>query len=177
LKNKISCHVTLYPFWSFLRNIRQRTPAFPTKSAAALVAYLILEQRVPQPRAHIAALLWPDSPDEQGRRNLRQTLLRLRQTVPDTADGQPLILTIQDSLQWNPAYPAEIDVRQFEGYMAEAEPFLHAPGGETPYPAIAPLQAALDLYPANLLLDFDLLADLYAAIGCTVGAGNISGRP
>jgi DNA-binding SARP family transcriptional activator len=136
---------------------------FPTRSVSALVAYLILEQRVPQPRAHIAALLWPDSTDEQGRRNLRQTLLRLRQSVPDTAEGQPLLLSINETLQWNPAYPAEIDVFQFERYLAEAEPFLHTPLSETPYPAIAPLQAALDLYGDNLLLGFDLLNDFYAA--------------
>lgn len=137
--------------------------SFPTKSVSALLAYLILEQRVPQPRAHVSTLLWPDSTEEQGRRNLRQTLLRLRQSVPDTADAQPPILTINDTLQWNPAYPTEIDLPQFERYMAEAEPFLHTPRDETPYPAIAPLQAALDLYQADLLLGLDLLNDFYAS--------------
>lgn len=137
--------------------------SFPTQSVSALVAYLILEQRTLQPRAHVATLLWPDSTDAQGRRNLRQTLLRLRQTVPDTPAGDPFILTIHDTLQWNPAYPAEIDVHQFERQMALAEPFLHTPRSETPYPAIAPLQAALDLYHDNLLLGFGLINDFYAA--------------
>src|SRR5690606_33338655 len=104
---------------------------------------------------------WPDSTDEQGRRNLRQNLSRLRQVVPDTADGQPLLLAVHDTLQWNPAYPVETDVHQFEAHMAEAEPFLHTPLSETPYPAIAPLQAAVALCPANLLLSYDLLNDLY----------------
>jgi predicted ATPase/DNA-binding SARP family transcriptional activator len=135
---------------------------FPTQSASALLAYLLLEKRSPQPRGHVATLLWPDSSEEQGRRNLRQTLLRLRRSVPDTQDGQPLLLTVHDTLQWNLAYPVETDVHAFEQCMAQAEPFLHAPLTETPYPAIAPLQAALDLYTADLLLGFDLTNDFYA---------------
>jgi DNA-binding SARP family transcriptional activator/predicted ATPase len=149
-------------FGHFRATLDNEPHSFPTQSVSALVAYLILEQRVPQPRAHVATLLWPDSTEAQGRRNLRQTLLRLRQTVPDTAAGDPFILTDHGALQWNPVYPAEIDVHQFERQMATAEPFLHAPLSETPYPAVAPLQAALALYSADLLLGFDLLNDFYA---------------
>ncbi len=149
-------------FGHFQATLDNEPLSFPTQSVSALVAYLVLEQRVPQPRAHVAALLWPDSTDAHGRRNLRQTLLRLRQTVPDTPNGDPFILTIHDTLQWNPVYPAEIDVHQFERQMAQAEPFLHTPRDETPYPAIAPLQAALDLYHDNLLLGFGLINDFYA---------------
>lgn len=149
-------------FSHFRATLDNEPLSFPTQSVSALVAYLILEQRTPQPRAHVATLLWPDSTEAQGRRNLRQTLLRLRQTVPDTAVGDPFILTIHDTLQWNPVYPAEIDVHQFERQMAQAEPFLHTPRDETPYPAIGPLQAALDLYHDNLLLGFGLINDFYA---------------
>lgn len=154
--------LTLTLFGHFRATIHNEPLSFPTQSVSALVAYLCLEQNTPQPRAHISTLLWPDSTDEQGRRNLRQVLFRLRQTVPDTADGQPLILTTNDTLHWNPAYPAQTDVSQFEAYMAQAEPFLHTPLAETAYPALAPLQAAVDLCPANLLLGFDLLNDFYA---------------
>lgn len=155
--------LSLTLFGHFRATLDNEPLSFPTQSVSALVAYLILEQRTPQPRAHVATLLWPDSTEAQGRRNLRQTLLRLRQTVPDTAVGDPFILTIHDTLQWNPVYPAEIDVHQFERQMAMAEPFLHTPRSDTPYPAIAPLQAALDLYHNNLLLGFGLINDFYAA--------------
>ncbi|MBK8431184.1 MAG: hypothetical protein IPL28_07775 [Chloroflexi bacterium] len=154
--------LTITLFGHFRATFHNEPLPFPTQSVAALVAYLCLEQNTPQPRAHISTLLWPDSTDEQGRRNLRQVLFRLRQTVPDTADGHPLLLTTNDTLQWNPAYPTQTDVSQFEAHMAQAEPFLHTPLSETPYPALAPLQAAVDLCPANLLLGFDLLNDLYA---------------
>ncbi|MBP7593508.1 MAG: hypothetical protein KBA85_18030, partial [Chloroflexi bacterium] len=80
-------------FGHFQATLDNEPLSFPTQSVSALVAYLVLEQRVPQPRAHVAALLWPDSTDAHGRRNLRQTLLRLRQTVPDTPNGDPFILT------------------------------------------------------------------------------------
>jgi predicted ATPase/DNA-binding SARP family transcriptional activator len=135
---------------------------FPTQSASALLAYLILEQRAPHPRTHLSTLLWPDSSEEQGHRNLRQTLLRVRRTLPDTADGQSPLLTVHNTVQWNPDYPVETDIHRFEGCMAQAEPFLHTPLTETPYPAIAPLQAALDLYTADLLLGFDFINDFYA---------------
>lgn len=154
--------LSLTLFGHFHATLNDEPVHFPTKSASALSAYLILERHAPQPRAHLSTLLWPDSLEEQGRRNLRQTLLRLRQTLPDTADDQPVILAVHDTLQWNPDYPAEIDVRQFEAYMAQAESFLDTPLSETPYPAVAPLKAALDLYADNLLLGFDLLNDFYA---------------
>ncbi len=159
--------LSLSLFGHFQATLNDEPLSLPTKSVSALVAYLCLEQGTPQPRAHLATLLWPDSTDAQGRRNMRQTLFRLHQAVPDTAvssspQAQPLILNINDTLQWNPAYPTQSDVHQFERYMAQAEPFLHTPLDETPYPALAPLRAAVALCPANLLLGFDLLSDFYA---------------
>ena len=154
-------HLTLFGHFQATWDEEPRT--FPTESTRALVAYLALERHKPHPRSHIATLLWPDNTEEQGRHNLRQTLLRLRQTVPNTADDQPLLLATKDSLQWNPAYPVQVDAHQFENHMAEAEPFLRGPLTETPYPAFAPLQAGLALYHAKLLLGFELHNDLYAA--------------
>lgn len=160
--------LSLTLFGHFQATLNDDPLSLPTKSVSALVAYLYLERETPQPRAHLAALLWPDSTDSQGRRNMRQTLFRLRQAVPDTAvslsspQPQPLILNINDTLQWNPAYPTQSDVQQFEQAMALAEPFLHMPLDETPYSALAPLRTAVALCPANLLLGFDLLSDFYA---------------
>ena len=55
---------------------------------AALLAKLAVDG--PTPRAHAAAMLWPDADDKSARNNLRQRLFRLRQAaqrdvvVPDT---------------------------------------------------------------------------------------------
>src|SRR5262245_2093762 len=48
----------------------------------ALVAYLVLHRDAPQPRQHIAFLLWPDTTEAQARTNLRQLLHSLKQTLP-----------------------------------------------------------------------------------------------
>lgn len=136
--------------------------SFPTRSTIALVAFLLLERHTPHPRSHLATLLWPDTTEEKGRRNLRQTLLRLRNTLPNSPDGEFPILVEHNTLQWNPAYPAEVDVFHFERAMGEAEPFLRAPITQTPYPAIVPLQTMTEVYAGNLLLGFELLNDFYA---------------
>ena len=45
----------------------------------ALFTYLVLHRDAPQPRAHLAFLLWPDSAESQARTNLRTLLHRVRQ--------------------------------------------------------------------------------------------------
>ena len=137
--------------------------SFPTRNTAALAAYLLLERTTWQPRERIVPLLWPDTLEAKGRRNLRQTLLRLRQTLPEAPGGAPPILVTGDALRWNPAYPVEVDVYRFEAAMAQAEPYLDRPPEQTPYVALPFLQEAVDLYAGDLLLGFDLLTDFYAA--------------
>ena len=154
--------LTLSLFAHFQARLGGEQLAFPTESSRALLAYLALERERPHTRRHLAGLLWPDSSDEKGLRNLRQTLLRLRQTVPDTAVDTPLILATADSLQWNAAYPAQVDVYDFMTYVAQAAPFLTAEK-EFAYPAVAPLQAAAALYQGELLPEFDLINDRYTA--------------
>ncbi len=55
-----------------------RALRFPTRRAAALCAYLVLEGAAARPK--LAALLWEDHPEASGRVNLRQELRRLRTT-------------------------------------------------------------------------------------------------
>src|SRR6266545_1816534 len=40
----------------------------------ALLAYLVLHRHAPQPRQHLAFLLWPDTTEAQARTNLRHLL-------------------------------------------------------------------------------------------------------
>lgn len=49
----------------------------------ALLAYLILHRRAPQPRRHLAFLFWPDSTETQSRTNLRHLLHELQHALPD----------------------------------------------------------------------------------------------
>src|SRR5512143_3811620 len=83
----------------------------------ALLAYLVLRRGVPQPRQHLAFILWPESSEAHARSNLRQRLHELRQLLPD-ADR----FLHADSLTagWRADAPAWIDVVAFEAAVAGA---------------------------------------------------------
>jgi predicted ATPase/DNA-binding SARP family transcriptional activator/Tfp pilus assembly protein PilF len=84
----------------------------------SLLAYLLLHRRAPQPRQHIAFLLWPDSSESQARSNLRNLLHGLRQTLPNAAT---FLLTDTLTLQWNPDAPFTLDVALFDAALAQAK--------------------------------------------------------
>ena len=68
--------------------LADRTAVALERRMAALLAKLAVDG--PTPRAHAAAMLWPEADDKRARNNLRQRLFRLRQAaqrdvvVPDT---------------------------------------------------------------------------------------------
>lgn len=73
--------------------IRARAAALPLeRKAAALLALLALDG--PSARTRVAGLLWPDSPEETARANLRQLLRRIRVAcgADPTTGGEPLAL-------------------------------------------------------------------------------------
>jgi DNA-binding SARP family transcriptional activator len=56
---------------------------FSTARLQSILAYLLLHHDIPQPRRHLAYLLWPDSNEASARNNLRQLIYQLRQAMPD----------------------------------------------------------------------------------------------
>src|SRR3970040_2993412 len=54
--------------------------AFPTRKTLALLAYLALAEG-PQPREHLAALLWPEASPERSYASLRNTLGHLQRAL------------------------------------------------------------------------------------------------
>lgn len=58
-------------------------PALESARAESLLAYLLLHREAPQPREHLAFLLWPDSTEQQARTNLRHVLHNLRRALPE----------------------------------------------------------------------------------------------
>ena len=58
-------------------------PPLDSARAESLLAYLLLHRDAPQPRQHLAFLLWPDSTEPQARTNLRHVLHNLRRALPD----------------------------------------------------------------------------------------------
>ncbi len=110
-----------------------RVSALNSPRLRILLAYLILHRCAPQPRQHLAFLLWPDSDEEQARTNLRNLVHLLRHALPHSdcclqCEGQ--------SLLWEPHVGYTLDVQDFEAAVQAGA-----------------LQAAVELYRGDLLPD------------------------
>jgi len=108
----------------------------PTHKARDLLAYLITFRDRPHPRPVLVGILWPDQPEEKGRRRLSDTLWRVRR-----AAGPDVILADEDALAFNSAYDCWLDVERFESRMQEA-----AHKGQTNASRISLLASCIQLY-------------------------------
>lgn len=84
----------------------------PLQRAVALLAYLALNPQ-PVPRAHLAALLWPDADETQARTRLRRLIYKIEEAVGAkllSADGDYLTL----------AQAVEVDALHFTRFAREA---------------------------------------------------------
>src|SRR5215472_4109813 len=111
----------------------------------ALLAYLLLHRDAPQPRHHLAFLLWPDTTDAQARTNLRQLLHGLKQALPQ---ADLFIHTDAQTVQWRRDAPFRFDVAEFEQACALAE--AAAQQGDL-HALRRALEQAGDLYHGDLL--------------------------
>src|SRR5712692_9341339 len=82
----------------------------------ALLAYLLLHRDAPQPRHHLAFLLWPDTLEPQARTNLRRLLHGLKQALPE---ADYFVHTAAKTVQWRPDAPFRLDVADFEQARAQ----------------------------------------------------------
>jgi DNA-binding SARP family transcriptional activator len=117
---------------------------FPTNKVQALFIYLAVENERPHKREALMTLLWPDMPLESAQVNLRQTLYRLRKTIPEVGhkDGTspvPLLLTDRQTVQINPDADLHLDVEGFQVGI-ETDP-----------------TGAASLYRGDFLVDFYLV--------------------
>lgn len=88
-----------------------RVKAVHSPRLRTLLAYLILHRGVPQPRQHLAFLLWPDSAEEQARTNLRNLVHLLRQALPHS---DCCLHSESQTLLWEPHVPYSLDIVEFE---------------------------------------------------------------
>lgn len=115
-----------------------------TSRALSLLACLAVRAGTPQPRAHLAALLWPDSAEPQARTNLRRELHHLRTALR----GSPSVAVLPDTLAWQDTDSCSVDVATFLALQRQALAALAA--GDTATFAGAARQA-LALYQGPLL--------------------------
>jgi DNA-binding SARP family transcriptional activator len=113
------------------------TPLLTVNTARlqTLLAYLVLHHHTPQPRHHLAFLLWPDTTEAQALTNLRGLFHRLRHALPGA--DQFLHAEIQ-TLQWRPNASFTLDVADFEN-------------GARLSNSSGMLRQAVDLYGGDLL--------------------------
>lgn len=83
----------------------------------SLLAYLVLHADTPQPRQHVAFLLWPDTSESNARNNLRQFLHQLRQALPDP---DRFLSADVNMVCWHQDEHQSIDIRNFEHALSRA---------------------------------------------------------
>lgn len=128
--------------------------AFPTRKTLALLAYLALADG-PQPREHLAALLWPEASPERSRASLRNTLAHL-QAALRRPTAPTLLAVTRTSVGLQAETGLELDLRVVEqAYtLARADRSRRAQAGG---PADQRrLQAAVATYRGDFLTGFSL---------------------
>jgi predicted ATPase/DNA-binding SARP family transcriptional activator len=122
----------------------------------ALLVYLAVEGDRAHPRGVLAGLLWPEAPEATARRNLSQALLTLRAALGEAAAPSPALLVTRETLAWNPAAPASVDVGTIVAHLDAAEAHGHAgPAGVAGCPAcLGRLRAAAEAYRGPFLGEF-----------------------
>src|SRR6476659_6414214 len=86
---------------------------FDTDKTRALLVYVCVESTRPHWREALAGLLWPELPEDAARRNLRNSLFKLRQALGEDA-GLPGFLHIsQQTVQLDSAADFRLDVAEF----------------------------------------------------------------
>jgi len=118
---------------------------FRSTRVRALLAYLATESDRPHHRETLAALLWPEKPEQVARSNLRYALSNLRKTVGDRDAVPPCLLVTRNTVQFNRASDYWLDVQAFRT-MIETDPADPS--------ASRLLEQALSLYRGDFLEGF-----------------------
>jgi DNA-binding SARP family transcriptional activator len=118
-----------------------------TPRLQSLLAYLVLHAGVPQSRTRLAALLWPDSTEEQAHTNLRNLLCKLRKMVPNADE---FLRVDRHTLLWRNDGSWALDVLDFERAVAREE---QAEREGDPIALRLALEQARELYQGELLPD------------------------
>lgn len=140
---------------SFLVTLNGQTiTEFATDKTRALLAYLATEHDHPHRRESLAGLLWPDQPDADARRNLRQALFNLRQALSDE-NAPPLLCIDRNDVQLNPAAEVWLDAALFTGLVQSCDQHRHRQV-ENCRPCLLRLEQLLSLYQGELLAGFSL---------------------
>jgi DNA-binding SARP family transcriptional activator len=89
-----------------------------------LLSFLAVEASRSHSREKLAGLLWPERSDQDATANLRYALSNLRQAIGDRETSPPFLLITRQTLQFNSASDACVDVAALAELLASPEPGL-----------------------------------------------------
>src|SRR3954465_12160785 len=98
---------------------------FDTDKTRALLAYLAIEAARPHSREALAALLWPELPEDAARRNLRNSVFKLRQALGEDDGGAGLLRVDTRTVQIDPAAGVQVDAAIFAALIAACRAHRH----------------------------------------------------
>jgi DNA-binding SARP family transcriptional activator len=93
------------------------------RPAQALLAYLLLNPGIPHRRGQLAGLLWPASPENAARKNLRNAVWQLRRAI-----GEHFLAAEKETVALDPAAPTRLDTAQLadEAVAGDTDALLRA---------------------------------------------------
>ncbi len=128
---------------------------FESDKVRALLIYLAMMAHVPQRRAVLVGLLWPDFPEKVARHNLSQALFNLRQVIGDHQASSPFLQITRQDIQLSPIGNIEIDACSFQSMMAKCREHEHIALDQCTE-CIGHMEQAIALYRGEFLTQFFL---------------------
>ena len=128
---------------------------FESGKVRALLAYLAVESDGPHTRDELAALLWPEQPDQTARTNLRQALANLRQAIGDQRAAPPFLIVARDSVQFNRESDYSLDVTLFTHQLDDCARHAHRHADRCRTCSVR-MEQAVALYRGDLLLGMNV---------------------
>lgn len=133
---------------------------FKSNKVRALLSFLAVEANRQHRRETLAGMLWPDRTDRDALSNLRYSLASLRKTLDDRSAAVPFLLISHDTIQFNLASGAWLDVDQIEQKLARARRHYAAAAQQAanrlPDAVMEDLQSAVALYRGSFLQGFSV---------------------
>ena len=128
----------------------QPNTALNARRARELLSYLVLHRSQPQKRETLAGLLWEDTPPEQARKYLRQSLWQVQTALSlDADEATGCILEVDsDWIQLNACDHLNIDVTRFQEALCRCRGVA---GAQLDDVARQLLEEAVGLYRGELL--------------------------
>lgn len=142
-------NITLFGPWQI--NYQDQQITMPTDKSRALLAYLLLTGDQPHTREGLAGLLWSEWPEEGARRNVRQTVHRIKEVLEETRPGlgEQLWQNSRQTLQLNQTL-CQVDVWTAEQNLRHITHHAHPSLPQCPS-CLGRLKQAIDLYRGEVL--------------------------